>query len=399
PDLISRTTASDIKRVAEKYFQPYQRTIGWYLGDGKNISQATNTLNRFAKGKSLESQAAQQKSTRTQHRTRTLKNGITLIVQKSTRSPAVFFRAVIPSNQIEPATSYSSNDPLWGYTSVTRKFLKKDLATVIPEMRKVFDGSFPTVDPDPGNQDDPEFRLNSTLEEMLALKKRSGKNTPTVIVLVGDIDEENALTMLANAFSDLKYALRPQKSNFNITEREKTIRIPGKAQSQLGYAVPAASPSDPSVYAWKMLRYIMSHDYEGRLGIELIAKQGLLYGFSSGYTSDGDKGWVYITTGVNPDKLSAVKQRFQEIMRGLVSNPPSSAEIAEAKNHLIGRRKTAYQSNQEISGFLATEWIENGKVLSQEEFEHRINSVSEQAVRNIVPSFLAGVTAIIDCSL
>jgi predicted Zn-dependent peptidase len=131
----------------------------------------------------------------------------------------------------------------------------------------------------------------------------------------------------------------------------------------------------------------------------LIARQGLLYGIDSGYRSDGQHGWVWITTGVNPDKLSVVKQKFQELMRGLVTSPPSSKEIAEAKNNLIGRRKTAYQSNREISGFLAQEYIEQGKLLSEEEFEKRVNSVSEEQLKSIIPQFLAGVTVVVDCSI
>jgi zinc protease len=399
PEFISRVSSTDIQRVAEKYLQPNLRTVGWYLADGKNISQKPAQPIYFAKGKSLDRSDSQKVPGISQGRTRTLKNGITLIVQRVSRTPTGFIRAVVPSNEIELDEDYSTNDPSWGYTSITHKFLKQNVTNVVNGMRKIFDEPFGRIQSDSSDQDDPEFRLNVTLEEMLNLKKRPPRNSPVVIVMTGDIDEENALSLLSNAFSNLKEPGKAPGNSFEIKEREKIIRIPGKAQSQLGYAVPAAAPSDASALTWKMLRYIMTHDYEGRLGIELIAKQGLLYGIDSGYRSDGQKGWIYITTGVNPDKLATVKQKFQEVMRGLISNPPSSAEIAEAKNHLIGRRKTAYQSNDEISRFLATEWIENGKLLSQQEFERRINSISEEQVRNLVPSFLAGVTAIVDCSL
>ena len=399
PDLITRISAEDIQRTAEKYFQPHLCTIGWYIADGKNISQNSTPPIRFAKGKSLESPESKDTPGISQPRTRTLKNGITLIVQKISRTPTGFLRAVVPSNEIEPDGDYSKNNPLWGYTSINSKFLKQHIKIAVADMRKLFDKPFGRTKSDATQQDDPEFRLNSTLEQMLNLQKRSGNNSPIVIVMTGDIEEEVALTLLSDAFSDFRSPGKASSSAFNVTEREKIIRIPGKAQSQLGYAVPAASPSDAAASAWKMLRYIMAHDYEGRLGKELIGRQGLLYGIESGYHSDGQKGWISITTGVNPEKLSVVKQRFQEIMRGLISNPPSSSEIAEAKNHLIGRRKTAYQSNEEISRFLAAEWIENGKLLSQQEFERRINSISEDQVRSLVPSFLAGVTAIIDCSI
>lgn len=399
PDSIARVSAEEIKRTAEKYLQDTTQTVGWYLGDSQKVSQIGLQPHHFAKAKGSAEKVAVQSSGTAAPRIKTLKNGTALIVQKIQRTPAVFLRVLVPSNTIKTDVDSSRDDLVWGYTSINRKFLKQDTPSAIAEIRKLFDKPFEKSEVDPASQDDPEFRVNSTLEELLGLKKRSGPVSPVLIVMVGDIEEEKALTMLSAAFDNLKIARTETVDGFNITERERIIRIPGKAQSELGYAVPAAAPSETMSLAWKMLRYIMTHDYEGRLGIQLIARQGLLYGINSGYRSDGQHGWVWITTGVNPDKLSVVKQKFQELMRGLVTSPPSSKEIAEAKNNLIGRRKTAYQSNREISGFLAQEYIEQGKLLSEEEFEKRVNSVSEEQLKSIIPQFLAGVTVVVDCSI
>ena len=157
------------------------------------------------------------------------------------RTPAVFLRVLVPSNTIEPDADSSSDDLIWGYTSINRKFLKQDTSSVIAEVRKLFDKPFEKSEVDPASQDDPEFRMNSTLEELMGLKKRSGPVSPVLIVMVGDIEEEKALTMLSAAFDNLKIARKETVDGFNITERERIIRIPGKAQSELGYAVPAAS--------------------------------------------------------------------------------------------------------------------------------------------------------------
>jgi zinc protease len=399
PDLIPRVSAEEIKRTAEKYLQDSTRTIGWYLGDAKKVSQISLQRHHFAKAKESAGRAAVQSSGIAEPRIKTLKNGITLIVQKIQRTPAAFLRVLVPSNSIKPDADYVRDDPVWGYTSINRKFLKQDAGSAIAAMRSLFDKPFAKSEIDPASQDDPEFRLNATLQELLGLKNRSGAGSPVLIVMVGDIEEQKSLAMLSAAFDNLKIIKKETADGFKVTERERIIRIPGKAQSELGYAVPAAAPSETMAFAWKMLRYIMTHEYEGRLGVQLIGQQGLLYQIDSGYRSDGQNGWIWITTGVNPDKLSIVKQRFQELMRGLVTNPPSSKEIAEAKNNLIGRRKTAYQSNREISGFLAQEWIEQGKLLSEPEFEKRVNSVTEEQLKSIIPQFLAGVTVVVDCSI
>ena len=399
PDLIDRVSAEEVKGAAERYLRDDAQTVGWYLGDSKKVSEVISAPHHFAKAKGSAATVAVQSSGIAAPRIKTLKNGITLIVQKIQRTPAAYLRVLIPSNSIKPDGDFGSDDLVWGYTSINRKFLKQDASLTIAEIRSLFDKPFAKSEVDPTSQDDPEFRVNSTLKELLGLKKRSGAGTPVLIVMVGDIEEEKALGMLSASFENLKISKKENVDGFNITERERIIRIPGKAQSELGYAVPAAGPSETMALAWKMLRYIMTHDYEGRLGVQLIGQQGLLYEIDSGYRSDGQHGWIWITTGVNPDKLSVVKQRFQELMRGLVTNPPSSKEIAEAKNNLTGRRKTAYQSNREISGFLAQEFLEQGKLLSEQEFEKRVNSVSEEQLKSIIPQFLSGVTVVVDCSI
>jgi len=399
PDLVARVSAEEIKRTAEKYLQDSTQTIGWYLGDAKKVSQISLSPHHFAKAKGSAARAAIQTTGIAEPRIKTLKNGITLIVQKIQRTPAAFLRVLVPSNLIEPDADFGRDDPVWGYTSINRKFLKQDAGSAIAAVRNLFDKPFVKSEIDPASQDDPEFRVNATLQELLGLKNRSGAGSPVLIVMVGDIEEDKATAMLSAAFENLKIIKKEITGGFNVTERERIVRIPGKAQSELGYAVPAAGPSETMAFAWKMLRYIMTHDYEGRLGVQLIGQQGLLYEIDSGYRSDGQHGWIWITTGVNPDKLSIVKQRFQELMRGLVSNPPSSTEIAEAKNNLIGRRETAYQSNREISGFLAQEYIEQGKLLSEQEFEKRVNAVTEEQLKSLVPQFLGGVTVVVDCSI
>ena len=174
------------------------------------------------------------------------------------------------------------------------------------------------------------------------------------------------------------------------------MRLPGKAQSQFGYAIPAPAPADLQSYAYRLLLYIMTHGYEGRLGSEMIGKQGLLYYISSNYHSDGRASWIAIHFGVDPDKLERSRIEFSRILQDLKTKPPTQQELEEAQNHLIGRRITAYQSNEELSAFYAREFIEQGRIMTQQEFEQRVRAVTLSQVRAIVSRFLEGAIAVVD---
>ena len=76
------------------------------------------------------------------------------------------------------------------------------------------------------------------------------------------------------------------------------------AQAQLGYVVPAPAPSARDALAWRLLLYVLTHGYEGRLGTEAISKRGLLYYIDGQYRSDGENAFVSLTMGVDPAKLA-----------------------------------------------------------------------------------------------
>jgi predicted Zn-dependent peptidase len=102
-----------------------------------------------------------------------------------------------------------------------------------------------------------------------------------------------------------------------------------------------------------------------------------------------------MTAGVNPENLDAARKRFTELMDALRTEPPTAAEIEEAKRHLLGRRITAPMSNEEISAFHAREWIEHGRLLADEDEERRLRGVTRDAVLAVIDRFLDGVRVIV----
>jgi len=273
------------------------------------------------------------------------------------------------------------------------RFRAGELATAVTEARKAMWDVISEAPPSLKDIEDPEALLERTLSDALGIRTTSaGSVQPVVVVAVGDLDEEAALVLLEMTFSDMyrhapldRVELRPR-----LSERRATL--PGKAQSQIGYAVPV--PSSP--IAWRMLLYILAHDYEGRLGKELIARRGLLYYLGTRHHTDGKTGWISITAGVSPDKLDETRTLFFGLLDALRENPPTEAEVEEAKRHLIGRRLTAPMSNEELTAAYAREWMEFGQLLTNDEWERGVRAIHRDQVLHIVPKFLAGVRGAVD---
>jgi zinc protease len=393
PAILQSLRPADVQLAAQKYLQPYQRTIGWYLGKSKGTVFLRPSVSRIA-AKTIASRIVDPSV-----RIRTLKNGITVIAHSTHRTPSGFLRILVPSNTVESDEPYTADSPVWRYTSLHWRFLNDDFAATIAKARKVFDMGLGTSVPDETAFEDPEYRLDQTLKELLGAHSSAGPGKPVLIVFSGDMNPDIAASTIERAFSGIRTERIPPAAPLQIDARDKTVRLPGKAQSQYGYAVPAPSPSSPNSLAYRILLYVLTHGYEGRLGKELIANRGLIYYISSNYNSDGKNSWISMSYGVNPDKQDETAAVFNRLMEELRTNPPTAEEVAEAKEHLIGRRITAYQSNEEETAFFAREWIEQKRIVPQDEFQRKVREVTLPQVQAIIPEFLNGVRATVDTTL
>jgi hypothetical protein len=397
PELVAAVTSQDLQRVAVARLQPWQRTIGWVHPGAPVPPPATPVLTPppaaprspdIREGKPEDRLAA----------VRRLRNGVGLIARRIARVPGGVLRIVVPSDAVsfaDGSLDVTPDEPSWRHTSIAIRFRAGALAQAVEQARKALDSAKPEPPPDASQVEDPEARLRLALNGLIGAKPvpPNGPLTPAVVVAVGDLDEAEALRLLEKAFGGLPARKPLPKAALQVEKAEEIIPLPGRAQSELGYAVPAV-PAAPE--AWRILLYVMSHGYEGRLGKELIARLGLLYYIDSRYDSDGRTAWLSMVTGVNPDRLEPARARFAALMDGLQQEPPTEAEVEEAKQHLIGRRITAPMSDSEISAAYAREWIEQGRLLEDAEFARRVRAVTRAQVLALVPRFLSGATAVVD---
>ncbi|PWT94073.1 MAG: hypothetical protein C5B54_00660 [Acidobacteria bacterium] len=392
PELVNAVTPEAIRIVAQKYLQPHQRTIGWYLAGAlphpAALMKPSVKLNAATKPQTEEGNLI------SEPQIRKLKNKLPVIFQRVTHVPSGTLRILIPSDTVSSSAESVADEPVWRYTSLNWKFLEGELNQVIAAAQKSV-AELKQEKPDE-ESDDPETRLNQTLPQLLGIVPTVGELHPAAIAIAGDFDEQQALISLENAFGKIPTARKLTPLKLQVTEKEKIVRIPGKPQSQLGYAIIAPPPSSRDSYAYRMLLYILTHDYGGRLGEELITKRGLVYYIGNNYNSDGTSAWISITTGVNPDKLNEVRKEFDRLLKDLANNPPSESELKEAKSYLIGRRLTGNQNNDELTAMALREYIDYGHVLTSAEFKTKVESVTQEQLDKIIPEFLKGVTAIVD---
>jgi zinc protease len=396
PDHLAAVTAEDISRLASSYLRPDQRTIGWYL-PGKVPGPPPAAVSSTGEEHSVPRKMTPSPGPSEPPLVARLAGGVPVIFQRVPLSPAAYLRVLVPATGLELADTATPDDPVWRHTSLNFRFRPPELEATLAAARAELAAATPAPLPDPAAVEDPTARLTMAFDELLPTGPETDLHGVTAVALVGDLRWEEARPALEAAFGDLSpvtLAAAPPPTEPTMRELVVDLGVPAP-QWQLGYVVAAPPPDDPDWLAWRALLYVLTHGYEGRLGVEAISRRGLIYYVDSAYLSDGVDGRVSWVIGVDPAKLDAMRELFDETMEGLATSRPSDAEVAEARSYLRGRRLSAAQSNAEISAALLTEWVGHGRLLSDEEFESALNAVSREHVARVIPAFLAGTTVVV----
>lgn len=392
---VGAVTAGDVQRAARRFLQPYQRTIGWYVVGPKQEAppEAPVTAAPAPAAAPAATVATALRSISTPPQTARLKNGVVLITRAIRHTPTGFLRILIPTNTVEDTAEMTSDDPVWGYTSINLPFEASGVEQTIARAANM---GWSPAEPPTSPSDDPETRLDQEIAKLLQPAGSKTAISPAIVSVAGDIDTQKVMTLLKSAFAKTRTTKLPVAAAVKMDKASQTVSLPGKPQSEFGYVLAAPTPGNPSSDAYRILLYILAHDYEGRLGKELIGRTGLIYYIGTRYHSNGPAAWISIDFGVDPDKLAKTQDAFNAIVKDLTVHPPTSQEVEEAKQYLIGRRTTANQSNEELSALYAREWIEQGRLLTDAEFERRVRSVTLDQVLKIVPAFQSGSTVVVD---
>ena len=168
------------------------------------------------------------------------------------------------------------------------------------------------------------------------------------------------------------------------------------AQGGLGYVVEGPQSGTRDALIWRMLLYVLTHQYSGRLGNSAIRDKGIVYYIGSLVRTDGRRTWATISTGVDPDKADAMEAELRAALVRLVNEPPNANEVAAARNHLLGRDISAAQSNEELAAKLAREFVESGGLRTHEQLRALLETITPQDLAAAAPSFIRGTTVRVD---
>lgn len=395
PDALAQVTPSAIRSVAQRYLQASQRTVGWFMPGPPQppaAGPARPPVEVSAAAPSPGRASAARDAAISRPLQRRLRNGIPVILQQRPLSPASHFRMVLRSAGADLPDEFTRDDPAWGYASLSTRAVPDDLQDAIATARRILDQIVPAPALTTGGMD-PSRRLEQTFRQILGVGSPPQRTArvPVVLVATGDFDPEQVWEQLQTFFSGVRFRGQEPLSPLKRPQGDVVVTLPGPVPlARLGYVMVAPPPRDPAAMAWRLLLYIFSHDYQGRLGHEAIARRGLVYHIDSRYRSDGERAWISLDMGVDPGQLRPMQRLLREELTRLQGEPPTDAEIAEAKAHWRGRLRTAAQSNAATSAVLAQSWLWYETADPTADITRRLEAIRREEILSVVPAFIAG---------
>jgi zinc protease len=177
-------------------------------------------------------------------------------------------------------------------------------------------------------------------------------------VVVGDVSQEEAKTLLLHAFAGWTGAPQPFPDHPKMTSPDdldviKLDRDVSQAHILFGHA--GIRRDHPDYYAVEVMNYILgSGGFESRLLTRIREEQGLAYSAWSAF-STGLVGGTFMA-GLSTKNATANQalQLFFETMRHLQQQPVSEQELADAKAHMIGSFPLNLTSNRELASIFTT---------------------------------------------
>lgn len=383
-EALDAVTPDDVQRVATEYLGHARRTTGWYIpGDASAPLASAEGQPRPAAERVAE--MAQRRAER-EPRLHHLANGLPVILRGIDLSPTMAMVAI---------TNGGGAGRSHGSAAVSG--LASDLPRLAGELAEAISAS--TTDPVGLHGIDPAIWL----EAMLMARRGAAPGSqmaPVVIAVSGAVDEQEVLAALETAVGTLAAAPAPLVAD-PLPDDRAMDRVASRnpwpvAQAALGYTAPAPPPGGADGLAMRMLLYVLTHEYGGRLGDAAIRDRGLVYYIGSDYSGDSARGQVELSMGVDPASIDAMEALLRAEILRLASDPPSDVELAAARSHIIGREASAAMDNREIAEHLARTFLATGDLLDATELARQLAAVTTEDIARAAARFATGTILRVD---
>jgi zinc protease len=213
-----------------------------------------------------------------------------------------------------------------------------------------------------------------------------------VIAVVGDIDKEEALSVILSLAGSLKRAENPpcvlptEPRQLASRKVDKTSPIARLTKAILSFrTIPLTSPD---LYALDVLAVIMGDGRTSRLYRSIRDEKELVLSVSAwSWTPPFVEGQFSISMDLSGENLSKAVDAVWEELSNVKENLVSEEALRRAKNKVIAGHIFGQESAESQASQLASDWVATGEPYFSEIYVSKIQKVSLEDVRQVAEKY------------
>lgn len=225
-----------------------------------------------------------------------------------------------------------------------------------------------------------------TCDQLVAFHRRQFGPGGMFIVIVGAVEPEAAIQLVAERFEDWQNPDQQAQPELPaIPPRtevcQQMVPMQDKSQSDIVLGVPGLSRFAEDWVAANLANNVLGvFGMYGRIGAELREKRGLAYYCYSRIEGGMGPGPWRVIAGVNPVNVSQTVDAIRDEIRRITTEPVTADELADNKANFIGRLPLRLESNEGVaSSIVAIERYQLGLDYLQR-YADSVNAVTAEDV-------------------
>ena len=224
-----------------------------------------------------------------------------------------------------------------------------------------------------------------TRDDFVNYKKAHYVPKATTVIVAGSVKEKDVQKEIARVFGALTNQKKDEKKKVVEKQSKPAALISYKKtdQTHLVLAVRTFDIYSKRNATLSVLATILGGGMSSRLFIKLREELGVAYYVRAGTDNYTDHGVFQISAGVSNERVQEVIGEILKECAKLRTEPVTPAELAKAKEYIVGNMKLELESSDAWANFFGGQEVMRKKLQGPEEIEKKIRRVKATDIQEM----------------
>lgn len=230
-----------------------------------------------------------------------------------------------------------------------------------------------------------ESVLNIKREDMLEYVHAQYNAKNTVVCIVGNFKEKQALELAKKSFSKIPASVTRTKVQVIEKQSEPNVYILNKKtkQTTMALGVRGYNHLHPDKYVMDIIATLLGGMMSSRLFEEVREKLGAAYYVATYNDNETDSGSLSTFAGIDSSKMNKVIETILKEYKKLKEVKVSDKELKKNKDYLKGKIILGIESSDAKASFYCTQELLKNKITSVEEIIKKIEKVTANDIMRV----------------